>query len=206
MDSACLEMQENVFLKLWVKLGCSPRCSQMVPKWHLDRQVAGSYFFNTRVRRDAQTRFRFRRERVWLDSACLEMQENVCLKLWVKTGCSPRCSQMVPKWHLDGQVLGTDFFNTRARRDAQKSFHRERVWVDSTCLEMQQNVCWNLSVKLGFSRCTQMVPQWHLDRQMAGSYFLNTCAQCNVQKSFRFRRERVWVDSACLQMQENMCV
>ena len=27
---------------------------------------------------------------------------------------------MVPKWHLDGQVAGSGFFNTRVRRDAQK--------------------------------------------------------------------------------------
>ena len=57
-----------------------------------------------------------------MDSACLEMEEKVCLKLWVKLGCSPRCTQIVPKWHLDGQVAGRDFFNTRVRCDAhQKS-------------------------------------------------------------------------------------
>ena len=87
-------MQENVCLKLWVKLGCSPRCTQMVPKWHLDGQVARTDFFNARAQRGAQKNFHFRRERRWVDSTCSEMQENVCLKLWVKLGCSPRCTQM----------------------------------------------------------------------------------------------------------------
>ena len=50
------------------------------------------------------------------------MEENVCLKLWFKVGCSPRHTQIVPKWHLDGQPAGTDFFNTRAHRGAQKKF------------------------------------------------------------------------------------
>ena len=64
----------------------------------------------------------FCRERIWVDSACLEMEEKVCLKLWVKLGCSPRCTQIVPKWYFDGQVAGRDFFNTRVRCDAhQKS-------------------------------------------------------------------------------------
>ena len=57
-----------------------------------------------------------------MDLACLEMEENACLKLWFKVGCSPRHTQIVPKWHLDGQPTGTDFFNTRVRRDARKKF------------------------------------------------------------------------------------
>ena len=57
-----------------------------------------------------------------MDSACLEMEENVCLKLWFKVGGSPQHTQIVPKWHLDGQPAGTNFCNTRARRDAQKKF------------------------------------------------------------------------------------
>ena len=69
--------------------------SQPTPK------VAGTDFFNTRARRDVQKSFRFRRERSWVDSACLKMEENVCLNLWVNLGRSPQRSQMVPKWHLD---------------------------------------------------------------------------------------------------------
>ena len=56
-------------------------------------------------------------------------------KFWVKLGCSRRYTQIVPKWHLASQLAGPDFFNTRARRDAQKTLHyrRERIWVDSAC-------------------------------------------------------------------------
>ena len=35
MDSACREMAENVRLQFWVKLVCSRRYTQIVPKWHL---------------------------------------------------------------------------------------------------------------------------------------------------------------------------
>ena len=35
------------FLKLWVKLGCSPRHTQIAPTWHLAGQLAGPDFFNT---------------------------------------------------------------------------------------------------------------------------------------------------------------
>ena len=38
-----------------------------------------------------------RPERIWVDSACLGAEERVYLKLWVKPGCSPRYTQMVPK-------------------------------------------------------------------------------------------------------------
>ena len=37
------------------------------------------------------------------------------LKLWVKLGCSPRFTQMVPKWALAGQLAGTDFGNACKR-------------------------------------------------------------------------------------------
>ena len=59
----------------------------------------------------------------------LSGEEDACLKLWVKLGCSPRYTQIVPKWHLDGQLARTDFSNTQARRNAQKSirFSRERI-------------------------------------------------------------------------------
>ena len=32
----------------------------------------------------------------------------------------PRCTQIVAKWHLDGQVAGSGFFSTRVRHDTQK--------------------------------------------------------------------------------------
>ena len=46
------------------------------------------------------------------------------LELWVKLRCSPRCTQMVSKWHLAAQLAGTDFFITRARRAPQKTLVR----------------------------------------------------------------------------------
>ena len=49
-----------------------------------------------------------------MDSACLEMEENVCLKLWVMLSCSPRYTRIVSEWQLDGQLAATDFFNTHA--------------------------------------------------------------------------------------------
>ena len=56
-------------------------------------------------------------------------------RLHRKLGCSPRYTQMVPKWRLAGQCAGTDFFSTRARRDAQQCFRFRREvsvdWVDS---------------------------------------------------------------------------
>ena len=30
-------------------------------------------------------------------------------------------AQLVPKWHLDGQLAGIDFFNMRARRNARRA-------------------------------------------------------------------------------------
>ena len=42
-DSACLEMDKKVFLKLWVKMEGSPRYTQIVPKWHLAGKLAGTY-------------------------------------------------------------------------------------------------------------------------------------------------------------------
>ena len=94
------------------RVGCSPRCSQMVPKWHLDGKVAGSDFFNTRARCDAQKSFRFRRERSWVDSACLEMQGNVCLKLW---GIPPTGQINSPSFG----VKGVGQTGTSARCDTQ---------------------------------------------------------------------------------------
>ena len=62
-----------------------------------------------------------------MDAACRTMAESVRLQFWVKLVCSRRYTQIVPKWHLAGQLSGPDFFNTRARRDAQKS----SVFADS---------------------------------------------------------------------------
>ena len=55
---------------------------------------------STCARHNAHKSFRFRRERIG-DSACLEMEEKVYLKIWV--GCCPRYTQRVPKWHLAGE-------------------------------------------------------------------------------------------------------
>ena len=41
-------------------------------------------------------------EQCWVDSVCLKMEEKVHLKVWVKLGCFPGKTQVVPKWHLDG--------------------------------------------------------------------------------------------------------
>ena len=40
-----------------------------------------------------------------------------------------------PKWHLAGQLAGTDLFNMRAQRDAQKCFcfRCEQIWENSAC-------------------------------------------------------------------------
>ena len=48
------------------------------------------------------------------------MAENVRLHFWVKLMCPRQNTQIVPKWHLAGQLAGPGFFNTRARCDAQK--------------------------------------------------------------------------------------
>ena len=63
------------------------------------------------------------------------MAENVRLQFWVKRVCARSYTQRVPKWHLAGQLAGPDFFNMRARPDAQKipRFRREGIWVDSAC-------------------------------------------------------------------------
>ena len=41
------------------------------------------------------------------------------LKVWVKQQCSLRYTKIVPKWHLAGQLPGTDFFNARAAQRAK---------------------------------------------------------------------------------------
>ena len=57
------------------------------------------------------------------------------LKLWVKLRCSLRYAQLLPKWHLAGQLAETGFSNVHARWDVLKCFHFrwERIWVDSAC-------------------------------------------------------------------------
>ena len=42
------------------------------------------------------------RVQMWVDSGCLEMEEKVYLKLWVKLGCATLFTQIVPKWHFGG--------------------------------------------------------------------------------------------------------
>ena len=98
MDSAFLEMEENVCLKLWFKVGCSLRHTQIVPKWHLDGQLAGTDFFNTRARCDAEKKFPF------LPGA--NLGGFGLLRNGGKCGCSLRRTQTVPKWHLDDSDLG----------------------------------------------------------------------------------------------------
>ena len=43
--------------------------------------------------------------------------------------CPPRYTQIVPKWHLGGQLAGTGFFTTRAPCNAQKFFKNVSVCV-----------------------------------------------------------------------------
>ena len=68
--------------------------------------------FSTHAHHDAQKSFVFRRVQIWVDLGCLTMEEKVHLKLSIKLGCSPRYTQLVPKWHLAGQLARTIFFNT----------------------------------------------------------------------------------------------
>jgi len=49
-----------------------------------------------------------------------------------------------------------------------------------------------------------MVPKWHLAGQVARTGFFKTRARRDAQKSFRFRREQIWVDSDCLKMEEKV--
>ena len=89
MDLVCLEMHEKVYLNLWVKLGCTPRRTQIVPKWHLAGQLANwpEVIFSTCAWKW-----------IWVDSACGKMRKKVYLNLWVKLGCSLLCTQRMPKW------------------------------------------------------------------------------------------------------------
>ena len=48
--------------------------------------------------------FYLRWEQIWVDSGFAQK-----LAIWVKLGCSPRYTQMVPKWHLAGHLARTDF-------------------------------------------------------------------------------------------------
>ena len=110
MGSACLEMGEKVYLKSWFKVACSPRFSQIVPKWHLGGQPAGRDFFNIRVRCNTQKSSGSDRERNRVDSAGLDLGGKVYLKSW------GRYTQIVPKWHLGGHLGGREFFNTHVAR------------------------------------------------------------------------------------------
>ena len=71
-----------------------------------------------------------------------------------QAGCSLRYTQIVLKWHLDGQLAGPDFFfHMHVRRNAKntRQFPPGGVWVDSPCLEMEKNVGLKLWVKLACS-------------------------------------------------------
>ena len=46
MQTSVLALEEKVYLALKVELGCSPRHTQMVPKWHLAGQLAGTEVFH----------------------------------------------------------------------------------------------------------------------------------------------------------------
>ena len=100
------------------------------------RQAAGTGFGNMRARRDAQKCFPFRQEPIWVDSACSTTGQRVHVKSRVRLGCSPRYTQIVPKWPLAGHLARGDFLNTRVRRDTQMlcRFRRERLGVDSALL------------------------------------------------------------------------
>ena len=75
---------------------------------------------NTRVRRC----FRFRWERIWVDSTCLRMGGKVRLTLWVKLGCSPRSTQMVPKWRNFPPIFKqADSTQIRSRRKTGTFLH-----------------------------------------------------------------------------------
>ena len=90
MGAASLKMEEQVCLKLWVKLGCSRQHTQIVPKWQLAGQLAGTDFVNTDVQCAAQRSFHFCREQIWVGSACSKMEGKVYVKLCVKLQCSLR--------------------------------------------------------------------------------------------------------------------
>ena len=82
MVSAGLEMEEKVYLKLWVKPGYAPQSAQIVPKWHLASQLARTHFFqHARATRHAK-KFLFS-PGVNLCGFGLEMEEKVHLELWV---------------------------------------------------------------------------------------------------------------------------
>ena len=53
-----------------------------MPKWHLAFTLASwpELILSTSTRHDTQNSFHFRRERISVDSACLETEEKVCLK------------------------------------------------------------------------------------------------------------------------------
>ena len=59
-------------------------------------------------------------------------------RLHRKLGYSPQYTQMVPKWRLAGQCARTDFFSTRARRDAQQCFRFCRE-VSVDCMDSAGN-------------------------------------------------------------------
>ena len=63
MELACLKMGGYVHLKLWVKLGCSPRYTKIVPEWPLASQLVPS-------------------DQIWAFSLCLSIGPNACLLMF----------------------------------------------------------------------------------------------------------------------------
>ena len=57
--------------------------------------------------------------------------------------------------------------------------------------EQPLHFCWNgCHMKLGCSpRYAQIVQKWHLDGQLAGIDFFNTCTRRNAQRQFPFSPE-----------------
>ena len=107
----------------------------------------------------------------------------VCLPAMHQVPLGSR-GQIVPKWHLDGQLAGTDFFNTRARRDAQKRFpfQRQRIWVDSGWSGGRESrdsappaQGWALEKRTGMMR--------HGDQRQMGTSFSRCCVRLLLYNS-----------------------
>ena len=93
MDLACWKM---ACLKLRVKLGCSPQHTQMVPKMALGWQTGLNKFLQHARAVRCGKMFLFSPGANFGGTACLGTGKKVRLKLWVKLGCFPRHTQMLP--------------------------------------------------------------------------------------------------------------
>ena len=59
--------------------------------------------------------------KIWVELACVKMGGGgIGLKSWVKPGCSPQSTQMVPKWPLARRLARTNFGSRHVRPGAQK--------------------------------------------------------------------------------------